>query len=400
MDATGQQPVNRRALGHSPREIRIVHVINNLGVGGTEHLFAKHIRRLTEHYPAFSNRIVVLGREETAHGEYLAMLPVRPVFLGFHGRYRNLPASWRCIGQLRRLLYRAAPDLVHSYLWNADVFTAIAKMGLAIPQVAHIVDRRGDRNARRSMTRWRTRLTGRLLRREGNRFVAVSRASAEHARRQLLLPEGDIVTAHNGIPVEQFSAPERAGAGDRRRLVVGTLSNLSEEKGHRYLIEAFGRLAQGNDTMDLEIAGGDRGTARTELEGMVKRLGLSGRIEFLGRVASAADFYRNIDLFVVPSLYAEGLPTTILEAMAARLPVVVTDVGGASEAIRDGIEGIIVPARDPAALATAMGRLGEAPERRLAMGEAGLRRVKNDFTIEAMTRTIVERVYRPMTGWE
>lgn len=375
--------------------MKILHIINDLATGGTEHLLVKHVQQLARVQPGHDHRVIVLGSAKGASAEYLARLPVPPTYLGFSGRYRDPVATASCLWRLRRLLGQSQPDLVHSYLWNANVFSELARRGRGIPHAVHVVDRRGDRDAKRFVARAKVRLTGRLLCRGDMRFAAVSEACREHAIRQWQIDPRQIVTAHNGIPAAEFDVRERPIVAGRAP-VVGTISNFKAEKGHRYLLEGMALLRDQGVPFELRVAGGGRGVDRAALEALVERLGLGEWVQFIGRVPSAAAFYRDIDLFVIPSIFAEGLPTTILEAMAARLPVVATDVGGAIEAVRDGIEGLIVPPRDPGALAQAVAALVADPERMRAMGEAGARRVREAFSIERMTATILEQVYQPL----
>lgn len=373
--------------------MKVLHVVNHLELGGTPHLLVKHIGCLVGADVGISNVVCILGAQAQAYQDYLDMLPVAPSFLHFSGRYRSLGQSLACILRLRALIRKERPDLMHTYLWNSDVFGALARAGLGVPQVVHVVDRRGDRDSRRLIARWQTRLTGWLLRQGRTRFVAVSEACRGHAIYQFQLRRQDVVTAHNGIPVAQFFVSPR-DVPKGRPLVMGTISNFVEEKGHRYLIEAFGLLATAGVQATLRIAGD--GSARPELEALAATLGVSERIAFAGRVKSAAAFYRDIDAFVIPSIAAEGLPTTILEAMAARLPVIATRVGGAVEAIDDGVQGLIVAPRSAQALADAIGALVAAPDLVRQMGEAGYQRVTRDFTLTGMTGTVLQSCYRPL----
>lgn len=375
--------------------MRTLHIINDLATGGTEHLLVKHVQQLHAREDGFVSEVVVLGRRDTACQEYVERLPRTPRFLGFSGRYRDPLGSAACLHRLRKAIRAAQPDLLHSYLWNANVFTELARVHLAIPHIVHVVDRRGDRNGSRRVARNKVRLTGRLLTRGDVRFVAVSDACRTHAMAHWLVRPESIVTAHNGIPVQEFAGPPRSGATERVP-VLGTISNFKEEKGHRILLEAMALLHSRGINVMLRIAGGGRGTDEATLKALVESLGIGEWVEFSGQVDSAAEFYRSIDLFVIPSIEAEGLPTTILEAMASGLPIVATDVGGAVEAARDGIEGVIVPPRDPVALADAIASITTDPDRLLSMGEAGNARVRERFTIEGMTRVIVEQVYRPL----
>jgi len=375
--------------------MRILYVINDLSTGGTEHLMVKHLQQLRGLQAPIELKVVVLGSDDSADTEYLERLQYPPIFLGFSGRYRSLKATFKCLWRLRRVIQQFKPNLLHSFLWNANVFTELARRGLGIPHIVHVVDRRGDRNAQRLFARLKVGLTGYLLRGDDLQFVAVSEACREHAIRQWQINPHRIMTVHNGIPVAEFLVPTR-NAGDRKEFVIGTISNFTEEKGHRYLFEAIALMKNQSKHIKLKIAGGGRSIDKTRLEACVSQLGIGDQVEFIGKVPSAASFYREINLFVIPSISAEGLPTTILEAMAAQLPVVATDIGGAREAITDGIEGLIVPARDPVALAGAISALINDPDRMQDLGEAALRRVRQSFSIENMTAIIVKQVYHPL----
>ena len=375
----------------------ILHVINDLATGGTEHLLVKHVQQLNEVKPGLEQLVVVLGKKDTASVDYLSRLPRPPIFLGFSGRYRDLIASGICVLRLRSLFHKYHPCLLHSYLWNANVFTEIARNGLGIPHVVAVVDRRGDWNDPRFMARAKVRVTGRMLKGHDVRFVAVSDACRAHAIQQLQVNPEQIVTARNGIPPAEFEVPRRPHPGGRP-LVLGTISNFTAEKGHRYLLEAIALLRDRGFFVKLRIAGGGRVSDQAVLERLVARLELSDRVLFIGRVTSAAKFYQGIDLFVNPSIDSEGLPTTILEAMASGLPVLATDVGGATEAVRDGIEGVIVPPRDAVSLSIALERLLNAPQTMHVMGEAGSQRVRDVFTITGMTETILYQIYQPLLG--
>lgn len=294
---------------------------------------------------------------------------------------------------LHSVIKNENPDLVHTYLWNSDFFSGIARIGIRFQQVSHVVDRRGDRNSPKSSSRFRTRLTGWIHRMGKTKFVAVSEACRQHALTQYRLSSQDVVTIRNGIFARQFDCPERSIISNRP-IVIGAISNFFEEKGHHYVIDAVRLLSQVCQDFKLLIAGD--GPTRSQCESLTRKLGLSKYIQFMGRVPSAAKFYHTIDLFVVPSIYAEGLPTTILEAMASRLAVVATDVGGVAEAINNGKEGLVISPGNPVLLAEAMGRLIREPKVMRQMGEAGYRRVNEFFTSECMTEAIVDQVYHPL----
>jgi glycosyltransferase involved in cell wall biosynthesis len=130
---------------------------------------------------------------------------------------------------------------------------------------------------------------------------------------------------------------------------------------------------------------------RMELEGHIRRLGLEGRVLFTGFRLDVPDLLSEVTVSVLPSL-SEGLSNTILESMAAAVPVVATRIGGTPEAVEDGVSGLLVPPRDSAALARAIRRILEDRELAARLGQAARRRVVDRFSMERMVGE-TERLY-------
>ena len=369
----------------------VLHVINTLSIGGSERLVTAHMRDAQRLMSGVRHRLVSLGTETQANTAYLQGLEQPPQFLRLPKDYRRPLAFARHVVALRRLIQRERPALVHTYLWKSDIFTALATIGLGVPRVAHVLDRRGDRYAVGLAARWKTRASGWLIRHNDTLFVAVSEAARAHAIEHYRIPPDRIVTAHNGIDPSAYGPPSVPMSGDTIRF--GAISRFAAEKGHDVLLDAYKafRMANPDSRAHLTVAG--EGASRTAFVADVEARGLTDSVYVPGRVPSAAAFYRNIDVFIVPSTDAEGLPTTILEAMASGLPVIATDVGGAQEAVTDRVHGLIVAPRDPQAIADAMTRL--AMDRGFArqLGAAARKRVATQFTSEAMTRKIIDDIY-------
>ncbi len=171
--------------------------------------------------------------------------------------------------------------------------------------------------------------------------------------------------------------------------VVGTVSRVYVEKGHRYLIDALSLIKQ--PPVHLLIVGD--GPARTELEEQAARLGVRERVTFTGYCDDLPAAFRAMDIFAQPSILAEGFPTSVLEAQLAGLPVVATNVGGTSETLRHGETGLLTLPRRPGALAEAITTLAESAARREEMGERGRVWVRETFTLDAMISNVSE-VYR------
>jgi len=181
----------------------------------------------------------------------------------------------------------------------------------------------------------------------------------------------------------------QAGLPDDAPLVA-VLARISPIKGLEYFLEAVVPLARRFPAARFAVVGAGymlpdgRGGTRdyqAELQRMATRLGLDGRLVFTGIREDVADVLSQVTVSVLPSL-SEGLPNAVLESMAAGVPVVASRVGGIPEAVDDGRTGLLVPARDSAALATAIGTLLENRALARRFGDAGRQRVLRDFRLE------------------
>jgi glycosyltransferase involved in cell wall biosynthesis len=216
------------------------------------------------------------------------------------------------------------------------------------------------------------------------RLISVSNQLAQQWRQAFHIPQRKLAVIHNSVPAERFQGlPDAqlraAWTGGSHRPVVLTIARLDRQKGHTFLLQAAARLPE----VVFVFAG--EGAERAHLEQEAASLGIAERVHFLGFRPDAPNLLANCDLFVLPSLF-EGLPLSILEAMAAGKPVIATAVGGASEAICDGETGLLVAPADPSALATAIGGLLAKPEQAQRLSMAGAAAVKQNFSVDSMVR--------------
>jgi glycosyltransferase involved in cell wall biosynthesis len=176
--------------------------------------------------------------------------------------------------------------------------------------------------------------------------------------------------------------------------VIGAVSRLAWKKGVSHLLDAVPSLLEAVPEVTVLLVGD--GPLRGDLEAQAARLGVAGRVLFLGPRRDASTLLPAFDVLVLPSV-VEGMSNTLLEAMAARLPVVATDVGGNPEVVVDGETGFLVPPGDPGRLAAATLKLLQAPEMARDMGAAGRRRVEAHYRADAMVRRI-EGLYDGLLG--
>lgn len=220
------------------------------------------------------------------------------------------------------------------------------------------------------------------------RAAAVVAISSEHRKLALrCMPELDIAVIHNGVDTVAFHPP--AAVDTRRPLTFLCVGRLVERKGHRYLLEAFARLRR-RSTVPLRLAFAGQGEIEGALRAQAERLGIAGEVRFLGYVARGdiAAVYREADVFVLAS-QNEGMSIALLEAMASGLPVIVTRAGGTAELVEDGVNGLIVPWADVAALAAALGRFVDEPSLQREVSAQNRQRAEQ-FSWPAITRQYLD----------
>jgi glycosyltransferase involved in cell wall biosynthesis len=229
--------------------------------------------------------------------------------------------------------------------------------------------------------------------------VTVSRQVRDTLLRKRLLSADRVFAIPNGIP----GAPKIRGVEARARLIaeigrqdatfiVGSVARLVWFKGLHLLVEAAASIVKAHPNSVFVIVGD--GPLRTELERQAESLGVAGQFVFMGERQNVLEILHGLDLFVLPSV-SEGMPVTILEAMAAAVPVVATIAGGIPELVSDGATGLLVPPHDPNALAAAILNLLQDPARRAAMGAAGRERVARQFSADTMV-SATDQLFRQL----
>ena len=206
---------------------------------------------------------------------------------------------------------------------------------------------------------------------------------------------------YNAINFERFAHTTVDGAAKRHSIgipagaqLVGTVGRLVAQKGYSVLLQAIPRvLAQAPDAWFIIVG---TGPLQSELAAQASRQGIAERVLFLGARTDVEELYAILDLFVSSSLW-EGLPTVLLEAMAARVPVVATAVSGSTELVEPDVTGLVVASNDAEALATAIVRQLRDRDRAQAMALAALARAKAEFSVQTIAQQHVA-LYRQLMG--
>ena len=237
----------------------------------------------------------------------------------------------------------------------------------------------------------------------GDRTIAISDAVRQHLVCDFKVPKDNISIIYNGIDAQRFKP--NASSADRQLIkkqyslgsgpVIGTISRLSEVKGHKYLIGAFGILLKSIPDARLLIVGDGPRRYRDSLISQAENLALSEKVLFSPACSDTSIPLSIIDVFCHPSLQ-EGLGLSILEAMAMERAVVASDVGGIYTLIKHNVNGFLVPPMDEQALVSAIIQILSNPDRAAQMGKLSRQMVLENFTLDIMRDKVME-VYKTVS---
>jgi len=285
-------------------------------------------------------------------------------------------ADWRAVRQIEECIQEDGIQLLHTHGYKADLYGYVAARRSGKPIVATCHNWVGGTAA--------LGIYNRLDRMALKRFQGLAAVSDSVAQR--LLDSGvsakKIRTIANGIDVGTFerARPLSVFEFDGSK-VVGMVARLDLQKGFEYLLRAARELCTALPALKVVIVG--EGPDRQAIESMVQRFGLQSHVILAGQHSDMAGIYAAMDIFVLPSLN-EGLPMTILEAMAASRPVVATRVGAIPKVIKDGETGLLVDPCDVDGLRNALSSLLTDSDLCRRLGSAGHEWVSRNYTSEAM----------------
>jgi glycosyltransferase involved in cell wall biosynthesis len=377
------------------RKLRIAQVITGLVLGGGGQVMRTIIRNLDRSRFDADVFCVIGGGELLSEiEEYGAHVRIIPAHSG-GGHFPYRPAR---VLELARHLRRGKYDLVHTHLFQADVIGGIASRLAGIPCVVKSLHNMGAWKKPRHLA------VDRLLAGGTSRVICCSEWQRESAIRQEGLDPSRVVTIYHGVDPARFkvSVPRheylRSLGLDPGKQVVGTIGRPIKEKGHRYLLEAIPEILRIHPELQFVIVG--EGPLREELQQTIRTAGLHDKVKLVGARGDIPELLSIMDLFVFPSV-SEGLGIAVLEAMAAGVPVVASNIRPLSEMVTDGETGLLFEARNPQALAGAVNRLmsdstlaGQLRDR--ASSQVGARFTERHM-VGSLER-VYEEVYRQVTS--
>ena len=279
-----------------------------------------------------------------------------------------------------RVINRLKPDVLVGFMFHGIMTARIAGRLTGVPAIVSSIHSERDGSFREQVMRATDRLTDAVT-------VLSQQLATELAQRRIAALE-HIHVIPNSVDVPRF-AMRLYGYRTRELLRIPhdqflwlAAGRLDEAKDYPNLLHAFSELSNGRPNVRLIVAG--EGPLRSELESLIRHLGIEGRVSLLGLCQDMPALYAASDAFVLSSAW-EGMPNVVLEAMASATPVVATSVGAVPEVVTNGKSGLIVPPRDHQALARAMELVMVMPHRmRMAFGTAGYDRMQCEFSPESI----------------
>ncbi len=350
---------------------KILRVVPTLNVGGAE----QGVKRIVERLDPERFKVKVcclfemgpLGEALKAAGKDVMCLNARP-----H------PYGLTAIRGLVPVMREYQPDIMHAHLDAGNIAGPIAAWLVGVPA---IVTNQHNSNPYRGRL---IRLMDRLLALVTDRIVSVSHQTARLHATQSRISSGKYYIVHSTVNVSDF--PFRSQRGDCEFLdingssIVGSVARLSRQKGQVYLLRAFAWVLDRFPDAHLLMVGD--GPLRTQLVEEVQRLGIADHVTFTGRRSDVPCILQCLDVFAMSSLW-EGCGTAPLEAMSVGVPVVLTPVGGVPEMVIPDETGLLVPPKDPEALASGIVNILDDPASARTRALAARKRVEEHFSAEA-----------------
>jgi glycosyltransferase involved in cell wall biosynthesis len=366
-----------------PAQLSITHFVENMERGGLERAVIDLIAAQRE--AGHECRLVCLFDRGVLADELSA------AGVSVETCNKSKGADFRALRRARDLL--RGGGVLHTHNAAAHYHAVLASVGLPLQRVVNTRHGMGESNPR-SRREW-------LYRRSMSRTdyaVAVCETARRHLQKSGVSPRSGLLSIPNGIRTEGFQAAGQAArAGLREELglapdsrLVGTVGRLQPVKDQANLIRAFRQVRLRVPDAALVLVGD--GVLRRELEALAASEGVADATRFLGDRSDVPRLLQGLDVFALSSV-SEGYSIALLEACAAQLPIVATDVGGNGEIVRDRENGLLVAPRDTDALAAALTELLSSPARAMALGRAGRQWVDREGSFRTMASRY-EALYR------
>lgn len=353
---------------NSDRSLSVLYLIESAGRGGAESVVVALATPRGRLARVASLRTGWMSERITEDGVPFGTIPYVP--------RSELVLAYR----IAKLIEAEKPDVVHCHCFTMNIAGALGAGLAGVPSIGTV------HGAIYDLDTWRRRLAYRVAGIMHSKVVGVSHYLCNEFSRQTGIPPAKLVAIYNGVPAadvgeaEAAQARRDAGLSDTD-LVVGSVGMFRPEKGHADLIDAVALAKE--QVRDLKLVLVGDGGCRNDLRRCAGDRNLNGTVRFLSPASHVPSLLSAMDIFALPS-HTEGLSIATIEAMACGTPVVVTDCGGPTEIVTDGVTGLVVPPCAPRAMADAIVRLANDRSLRNCLAANGKARAKDVFSLDRM----------------
>jgi glycosyltransferase involved in cell wall biosynthesis len=360
-------------------KLAVAHVVLTLEVGGLERV------------------VLSLVREARSSGQRVSILCLeRPGVLGEHARAEGVEVislnkepglTPTLVTDIRTALRKIRPDVIHTHQIGALLYAGPAARKEGVPVILHTEHINNVAKSRSWSRRMRVRLLWLMAGRHADRFCCVSRDIAQSAR--FWVRPGKLRVVENGVPTANvdegdYRAQTRLSLGIPDDVhVIGVVARLNEVKCQDLLIRAFAGIRSRFPRTQLLLVGD--GPTREALIDLTHQFGLEQVVHFAGYQPKPERFLQAMDIFVLPSRL-EGMPLAILEAWAARLPVIASRVGGVPNVVKDGRDGLLFESGDQPVLESHLSNLLNHANVRAELSAPGRARVEAEYGTHKMAQ--------------
>lgn len=368
-------------------DTRVLHLVNGEHFSGAERV-QSHLGRCLPEFGVAADFACVKP------GKFAEMLKQDGEWGQGHDAPMNSRLDLRAAWMVRELVQEHQYDLLHAHTPRTAMIAAVASRLAGIPWVYH-VHSPAARDSSKALANRVNAWIERWSLRGCSHLITVS----ESLRLDCIAggaDEDSVTVVHNGVPAIRLlrrSTPSPFG-----RWVIGMVALIRPRKGLEVVLDALAELEQDDLDVVLRCIGPYETDAyESEINQRIMELGIGPRVERVGFTDDVPAELSRLDAMVLPSLFGEGLPMVVLEAMAAALPVIATRVEGTPEAVTDGVEGLLAEPRDASSLAAKIRELVTGEHDWKQMAEAACARHAKDFSDLAMARGTAA-IYRRVLG--
>lgn len=364
------------------KKIKILQIITGIDIGGAENHLLSLVKGLDK--SKYDISVVYLkGKGELK--EKFKKIGISPIFIGLKFNY-DITALWKLFWLIKKNRY----DIVHAHLFHADVYGVWAAFLAKIPVIIS-----SEHNEDQFLKKRLYSLLNRFVSSHCDKLISISDSVKRYMIETGIKNINKIEVVHYGLDwskydnLGDFSYVKKEFNIYEEEILIGTMARLIKQKGLSYLLKAFAMLLEDEPKCKLIIVG--QGKLKKNLKDLSRQLKIENKVIFAGFRKDILEIMSSIDIFILPSLW-EGLGLVLLEAMAARKPIVATNISAIPEIVTDGKTGILVPPANAKALANGVLYLIKQRDLCKTMGETGRERLETCFGIDRMIKK-TEKIY-------